>query len=964
MSPREFVEKWQSITLTERASAQSHFNDLCDLLGEPKPHDVDPTGEFYAFEKGAEKLGGANGWADVWKKDCFAWEYKGPHKDLEKALAQVKQYLGSLNNPPFMVACDIQHYVILSNWTNQVPLRIEFTLQELLQPEKRSILKRVFRGDPSLKSGESRAQLTQKVAGDFSDLARELQDQGKEQRTEDEQKSHSLDVAHFVIRLAFCMYAEDAGLLGEKLFTRLLETAIQKPDQFQILASNLFAAMSTGGLWGVDSVEFFNGGLFEDNRAFPLTRLQIERVKSAAKLDWSSIDPSILGTLFERGLDPAKRSQLGAHYTDPINIMRIVEPVILRPLNTEWTEIKLRIASIGANQKLNASQKKKRATLVASFLDKLRNLRVLDPACGSGNFLYMALRSLKDFELRVINEAEELGIQRQFPQVGPEILKGIELNVFAAELARISIWIGELQWQLENGFNVQRNPILRPLDSIQCRDALLNEIGDEAEWPDAEYIIGNPPFLGGGKIRGELGDIYYRRLRDVYRNSVGGQSDLVAYWFYKCSKLSSGFLNRFGFVSTQRIRHGVNNREIVSVLNHGWKIFEAWQDEPWHDKGALVRTSVTCFLVNSSNEETCKINGNIVSHISPDLTSGLDLTVVKPIDNCPRSVNGVARAGKFDVGDAQAIAWLSEPNVSGKPNSDVLRPILGADDLGGRWSGDWVIDFGCDISELEAQAYAEPYKFLEKYVKPIRANNSRQARRVYWWRFGEPRRRLREMQSTSSRLIVTGESMIHRIFSHLDSWWLPDNKLVAIESQNGAQLAILSSKFHNLWTSKIAGRQGVVGNVVYPSASVLPTFPFPSQITEDLIELSNRLEATRSSYLNPEEWTQFETLVFPATVGGPWHSWIAGSDSMTNGTVAEARYRRRVAKAGMEKILAERTLTNLYNENPAWLRQLHKELDEAVAEAYGFPADLSDEEILARLLKLNLERAEAQSSKK
>jgi hypothetical protein len=280
MFPQEFVDKWSAVTTSERATAQSHFNDLCDLLGEPKPHDDDPTGERYAFERGAAITGGGDGWADVWRKNCFAWEYKGRHRNLERALAQVKQYAAALDNPPLLVACDFERLIVTTNWTNTVSVRHEIQLQDLLIPARRDFLKKVFRGDESLKTGQRRDELTQKVARDFAALAQQLENAGHD----------PLVTAHFVNRLVFCMFAEDAGLLGDKLFTRLLETVKNRPADFHPLAQDLFAAMSTGGRLGLDPVAWFNGGLFEDNVALPLTTPQINLVRNAAALDWSSLD--------------------------------------------------------------------------------------------------------------------------------------------------------------------------------------------------------------------------------------------------------------------------------------------------------------------------------------------------------------------------------------------------------------------------------------------------------------------------------------------------------------------------------------------------------------------------------------------------------------------------------------------------------------------------------------------------
>jgi hypothetical protein len=248
-------------------------------------------------------------------------------------------------------------------------------------------------------------------------------------------------------------------------------------------------------------------------------------------MDWSQIEPAIFGTLFERGLDPLKRSQLGAHYTDPQSIMRLVGPTIVEPLLEEWAEIKSKIAHylerMEAVRSVSATKKNRLAAEaeLQRFLEKLRNFRVLDPACGSGNFLYLALQSLKDIEHRINIEAEALGLQRNAPMIGPEVVKGIELNAYAAELARVTVWIGEIQWMLDHGYSANKNPILKPLDSVEQRDAILTPEGGEPEWPTADVIVGNPPFLGDKKMMRELGEEYVTQLRKTYKGRVSGGAD-------------------------------------------------------------------------------------------------------------------------------------------------------------------------------------------------------------------------------------------------------------------------------------------------------------------------------------------------------------------------------------------------------------------------------------------------------
>ncbi len=421
MSPNEFIAKWHASELKERSAAQEHFIDLCRLLDEPTPAEADPKGDYYCFERGARKDSGGKGWADVWKRHCFAWEYKGKHADLDAAFDQLRQYALALENPPLLIVSDMHRFRIRTNWTNSVSQTHEFVLDDLVDGAIRQNLKWAMSDPERLRPGETRQALTERAAETFAQLAQSLRDQGHAPP----------EVAHFVNRLVFCMFAEDVGLLRNNIFTRMLESALRRPERFAARARNLFGAMSTGGEVGIEDVIWFNGGLFEDDAALPMEKAEIETTLEAAKLDWSNIDPSILGTLFERGLDPGKRSQLGAHYTDRDKIMRIINPVIVRPWLAEWKTVKARVsgsldrASTAKSRSAATRHRNQATSSLNSFLERLRNFTVLDPACGSGNFLYLALHELHDLEHRVQLEAEALGLQRAFPLVGPANVKGI-----------------------------------------------------------------------------------------------------------------------------------------------------------------------------------------------------------------------------------------------------------------------------------------------------------------------------------------------------------------------------------------------------------------------------------------------------------------------------------------------------------------------------------------------------------
>ena len=597
MTARDFIAKWRASTLKERSASQSHFNDLCALVGHPTPVEADPTGESFTFERGATKTGGGEGWADVWKKGHFAWEYKGKHKDLSAAFTQLQRYAIALENPPLLVVSDMETISIHTNFTNTVEEIHTLALEDLERPQGLEKLRWLLTEPERLRPGVTRRMVTEQAAQTFAALAQTLREAGHE--------SHR--VAHFVNKLIFCMFAEDSRLLPNHLFTRMVESVRTRHEKFAEKAALLFAAMRDGGEIGFgDLVPWFNGGLFDDDDALPLSADGIAQLLACAKLDWSDIEPAIFGTLFERGLDPSKRSQLGAHYTDRDSIMRIVGPVVIEPLEHRWQQSKTEIAA--ALDKGTAPARRKAAELYRDCLAHLRATRVLDPACGSGNFLYLALIELKNLEHRIMLEGEVFGFQRDFPQVGPHNVLGIEINDYAAELARVTVWIGDLQWSIKNGQGYGTNPILKKLDTIQCRDALINADGSEAVWPQADCIVGNPPFLGDKKMLAELGDEYVGRLRKLFKGRVPGGADLVTYWFEKARAAMTtpqpppesggggqqGRGVRAGLVATNSVRGGAN-REVLKRICQSGRIFTAWSDEPWINEGAAVRVSLICF---------------------------------------------------------------------------------------------------------------------------------------------------------------------------------------------------------------------------------------------------------------------------------------------------------------------------------------------------------------------------------
>lgn len=524
-------------------------------------------------------------------------------------------------NPPILVVCDRLRTHVYTQFSGHPTETHIVLLAELDQPDKRALLRRIWTDPESFRPKITSRAITEAAAKSFATLAGQLRKAGHEPQK----------VSHFLTQCLFCFFAEDVGLLPDELFKKMINAKLDLPTRHGMLPSEkltgglatLFKSMRSGDLFGVHDIARFNGGLFQTIDVPQLDIMNVTELRNAADQNWSAIDVSIFGTLFERGLDPAKRSQLGAHYTDPATIMRIVEPVLQRPLLQIWAQTAHEIRGLMAkNKKKNDASYKAARTKFIQWLDRLKDYRVLDPACGSGNFLFLGLKTLKDIEHQSHIDAALMGLDREADLVtGPHNMLGIELNEYAAELARVTVWIGELQWRLQHGYEFKTNPVLDPLDHIECRDALLTFGSEgkahEAEWPTASVVIGNPPFLGGSKKRRELGDDYFEALDSVFSGRVPGGADLVCYWFDKALEgIETKGLGAAGLVSTNSIRGGAN-RKVLNTITEASQIFEAWSDEGWVNEGAAVRVSLICF----GRVETSLLNGEEVRKINADLTA-------------------------------------------------------------------------------------------------------------------------------------------------------------------------------------------------------------------------------------------------------------------------------------------------------------------------------------------------------
>ncbi len=930
MTPEAFIEKWEQVTTTERAAAHTHFLDLCELLEVDKPLDVDRKGEFYAFERRVSKVFGGDGFADVWRRGHFAWEYKRKKRNLSEAYRQLILYRDDLENPPLLVVCDLERFEVHTNFTGTPKQVHTFTIHDLIKPDIRALLKNVFTDPETLNPKLHRERVTKDASEQIARLAVSLQSRGHDPET----------VAHFLMQVVFALFAEDVGLLPNKLMTRILERTHAKPERAQRYLSELFQAMALGGEVLLEDVPYFNGGLFDDRGALPLEQTELETLLSAAKLDWAEVEPVIFGTLFERSLDPEKRSQLGAHYTSREDILRIVQPVVIDPLRARWAELRTKLeAALEKDPRpelsvLERGDKAKYAQLTAwqrrqdkavkepvvRFVETLRQVKVLDPACGSGNFLYVAFQQLKELERDVLAYAQTVGVA-QAPFVSPRQFYGLELNVFAHELASIVVWIGFLQWNYLNQVSDRQRPILERLDTIKLQDALLD--GDtETVWPEADFIVGNPPFLGDRKMRRELGHDYVEKLRRLFEGRIPGSSDFVCYWFEKArAQIVEGKTKRAGLIATNSVATGENSKVLTAIKQTG-DIFMAWSDEPWILEGAAVRVSLVGF--DNGQEQQKTLNGQPVAAITPFLKQGTDVSVARRLPaNEKQSFIGVQKGGDFDISDATAQSWFDLPNPDGVSNRDVLKPYINGMDIARQPRDMWVIDF-FQMSEAEAEAYIIPFEHVKTRVKPERDLARRDNHRIYWWRHHDTRPAMREMFKNLNRYICSSIVAKHRVWVFQPVSVLPDKALVVIAADDFYTFGVLHSSLHELWALAIGTR--LENRPRYTPSTCFETFPFP--------------RPTDAQHAEIEKWAKYLDAV----------------------------------RAQLLQADPSRTMTKLYNNltslretrdstHPVYaLLVAHDKLDAAVATAYGWEWPLSDEVILERLLALNLERASQQGA--
>lgn len=1036
-----FIDRWKDAGGTERANYQLFLNELCEVLGleKPEPARDDLRDNAYVFERRVTEAfaegGDTKRFIDLYKRDCFVCEAKQSGLTLEsgrwdkamrKAFNQAEGYVRALpaeeGRPPFIIVTDVGRHLELysefsrsgGNYTAYPDSnRYKIKLEDLRKPEIQQRLIAVWNDPMELDPSRVSARVTRQIADKLAKLAKSL-----------EAANHSPEqTSGFLMRCLFTMFAEDVGLLPLRSFTELLIT-LEQDDSFKDMLENLWQTMNEGGFSPIlrKKVLKFNGGLFADAEALELDRDQRQLLIEAAKSDWRFVEPAIFGTLLERALDPRERHKLGAHYTPRSYVERLVLPTIIEPLREEWENVQAAAVSLENKGKHNDAVAEIRA-----FHQRLCNIRVLDPACGSGNFLYVTLEHMKRLEGDVLNLLHELGesqglLDMEGITVDPHQFLGIEINPRAAKVAEMVLWIGYLQWHFRTYGNTNPpEPVLRDCHNIENRDALIDydsrsELLDEAgqpvtiwdgltmktspvtgelipdesartqvyryhnprqtHWPQADFIVGNPPFIGASTMRRALGDGYVDAVRMVFKGEVPESADFVMFWWHLAAEKvrlgqgKAGEPRRFGFITTNSLRQTFNRRVLEPHLNDMKKplsLVFAIPDHPWVDAadGAAVRIAMTVGvagdqqgrLLTSLKEAVTKTDEikvdfqNREGKLFADLKIGADVASANPLQaNLGISSPGVKLHGAGFIVTQDEAKQLGLGTAPGLEKH--IRQYRNGRDLTDKPRGVMVIDlFGLSQNEVRNH-YPAVYQWLFERVKPERDQNKRKGYRDNWWIFGEPRREWRSVEKGLSGYVSTVETMKHRLFLKMNSNTMPDNMLVAIGTNSLDSLGILSSRLHTCWALAAGGRLGVGNDPRYNKSRCFDTFPFPELNGVQRVTIGKLAEQI-DEHRKTRQATH-ETL----TLTGMYN-------------VLE-KLRKEKSLNEKEKVIYDQGLVGI-------LRELHDDLDRAVFKAYGW-SDLAEklvglpgattpypekseaqaeaeEELLKRLVALNHQRA-------
>lgn len=980
---RALATKWADVPASEQANAQSYLHDFTEALGVQVPQ---PRGSGYEFEYHVQTIDRRTGKdttqrVDLYKRDHFVLEAKHTSggKDAEKVLraaySQARGYAYDLPDapPPFIMVMDLGRVLLVwprvSGRYDDYTLARRFDLRTLAdRPDDIDFLRAVWEDPASLDVRPRAAAVTRAVAERLAELASALEKRGYEQER----------VARFLIRCVFTMFAEDVELLREKPFQEAIQRYGETPERFANVVKGLWQAMDVGGVFGLEQLLHFNGHFFHEAEVLPLTRDDLAILLLAAKADWREVEPTIFGTLLTRALEPKERHRLGAEYTPREYVERVVRQAVEEPIREKWVPVKTlayQLADRGAKKNVNAALKE-----LHEFHKWLRGLRFLDPACGSGNFLYVTLHMVKRVELEVLATIEAITghPELSLDDVGPLQFYGIEVKPWAREIAELTLWIGYHQFRLAHfkGGKVPE-PVLQDTGTLEQRDAVLDwdeivEVPErsrpdptprlrhpvtgklvpdpnarlpyfeyvgarQAKWPAADFIVGNPPYIGTKRMREAFGDGYVDALRATFPE-VPDSADYVMYWWYRAAEeVASEQAVRAGLITTNSITQRFNRPLIQQAAEQGAGIAWAVADHPWVDEaeGASVRVAMTILARNPSSATLVQVNDQAeivserqVASVNADLSADADVARASGVAlgaNRGLSAFGFALHGAgFVLSPEQARALVKQ----NPRNAEIIRPYRNGKDLTARPRGVYLIDFGY-LEEDEAKQYPQLFDIVRDQVKPHRDSNARATIAKYWWRFGWPRRELRDALKGQSRYIATTETSKHRMFTFLDAKVAPDHMVVCVASADAFHLGVVSSTIHIVWALAAGGT--LENRPRYNKSVCFDPFPFPDppkHLRERIALVAEALDQHRKDALARDE---------KVTMTGMYNvlEKLRSGDALT----VKEREIHEIAACGV-------------------LRDLHDELDRLVAAAYGWPWPMEREEILERLVALHDERVE------
>jgi hypothetical protein len=1012
-----FIGKWIGSGRAERAHKDIFLLELCDALEVECPDRTtgDPERDRYCFERSVVKAleggGTSTGKIDLYKHDCFVLEAKRGcepgrrlggagrqgsrswHNRMRDAYGQARSYASRLRRPPpFLLVCDIGHcfdlYAAFDGTTDYREFpdgrRSRIYLADLA--EHRELLWAIFEDPWSLDPARRKLRVTREIAGDVARLAQQL-----------EARASPDTVVLFLMRCLFTLFAEDVGLLPERTFRDALAIWWRPdPSSFPVGVASLWTAMRDGGQWVSGRIRRFGGALFQDPKGLHLSEGELELLQEAAGRDWSYVEPAIFGTLLERALSPGKRHRLGAHFTPRSYVERLVRWAVEEPLRERWEGVQLHV-----RQYLEAERGDLARRSVRDFHAELCDVTVLDPACGSGNFLYVTLDALKRLESEVVGLLDRLGEPRQElltlrgNTVTPDQFHGIEVEPGTREIAELVLWIGYLQWQVRalGGANDVPEPVLRDNHNFECRDALLEHDGEEvvpdavgrpatrwdrtgdrphlvtgepvpdeaaavvvkwlrsprpAPWPEADFVVGNPPFVGNKRMRAVLGDGYVDALRTAYPE-VPESADYVMYWWARAAELlrhsegEGAERRRFGLITTNSVTQILNRRVLAAVIEGEppLALRFAVPDHPWVDTadGAAVRIAMTVVGRGPAEGVLARVvaerpaeGGEAEVELSmqrgrihADLRVGPDVVGAVAL----RANAGLCGQGMKVVGDGFYVeapfALQARSPATGAP---VVRRIVGARDVLAGRPGAWIVDFFA-LSREEARAlHPEAFQRLLTRVKPLRDQNRRRSIREVWWRFAWERPVVRAALRGFSSYLVTPSTAKHRLFVSVSAETLWDGSLFAVASDDPFVLGVLSSRPHRVWALAAGGT--LEDRPTWTNGTCFEPFPFPDpddpRAREEVCRLARAIEDHRREALEGRAGLGLTALYNVV-------------EKLAAGAALSAA-EREVRDAGVASVLVD----------------LHGRLDRAVLRAYGWPVELPDEQVLEGLVRLNGER--------